>query len=204
MNDHEELIKGLLEVDLDFVMEDIMNIAEMLDKTYQDKPSNYYLKYTHLSHSDAQTLVLGDLINWLSVLAVSDGDFSIIEIEFIKRYLRLNMSNLGIIDFVQNCVKSGFLESIPLSIPLFMEDDNVRNKMNDEVGDTRRQNFTARLFLAFQALGLQFICCDGEVKDEEMDLFIAYNSVLEARMRLLDIESFSESYRQLIKDEIGL
>ena len=82
----EKMIEDLLNVDLDSVMEDIMGIANVLDSNYRDKPSNFYMKYIHLSHVELQGVILADFINWLCMLGYSDGDFSIIELEFIKRY----------------------------------------------------------------------------------------------------------------------
>ena len=40
----EKMIEDLLNVDLDSVMEDIMGIANVLDRNYRDKPSNFYCK----------------------------------------------------------------------------------------------------------------------------------------------------------------
>lgn len=204
MNEQEESLKKLLDIDLDVVMEDIMDIAQILDNTYSQKPSNYYMKYLQLSKLDTKSMLLSDLINWLSVLAISDGDFSIIEIDFIKRYLRLNMSNYEIVKFVHDCVESGFLEVLPPSIALFMEDDKEANKIKDELGDTRRQDFATRLFFAFKVIGLQFIFCDGKVHDNEIALLLSYTKDLEKKMENLNIEEFSEYYHKQIKEEIGI
>ena len=77
----EEMIERLLNVDLDLLMEDIMGIASVLDSNYRDKPSNFYMKYIHLSNIELQGLIIADFINWLCMLGYSDGDFSIVELE---------------------------------------------------------------------------------------------------------------------------
>ena len=46
----EEMIERLLNIDLDLLMEDIIDIAIVLDSNYGDKPSNFYMKYIHLSN----------------------------------------------------------------------------------------------------------------------------------------------------------
>ena len=76
----EEMIEQFLNIDLDLVMEDIMGIASVLDSNYRDKPSNFYMKYIHLSHIELQRVIIADFINWLCMLGFSDGDFSVVEL----------------------------------------------------------------------------------------------------------------------------
>ena len=159
-----------------------------------------YVQYTHLS---LENILLADLINWLCALGYSDGDFSIVEVEFIKRYLRLDISSLEIIDFAQKSIVSGFLDRLPESIALLMEDDMVMNMIAEEIEMSERQNFADRLFFVFQVLGIHFIICDGNIDEGEKRVFIGFTEQIRELMEGFDVLFFSDLYHQKLKDEIG-
>lgn len=167
----EEMIERLLNIDLDLLMEDIIDIAIVLDSNYGDKPSNFYMKYIHLSNIELQGLIIADFINWLCMLGYSDGDFSIVELEFIKRYLRLNLPLSEILEFCLGSIVTGYLDTLPASFKLFMEDDKEMNKLAHMSGSTDRQDIASRLLLAYEVMGLHFIICDGNVDENEKGVF---------------------------------
>lgn len=203
MNENE-LIESLLNVDLDSVMEDIMGIANILDHNYREKPSNYYMKYIHLSHMELQGLIIADFINWLCLLGFSDGDFSIIELEFIKRYLRLDLPINQILQFCMDSIETGYLETLPASFKLFMEDDKEMNKLARASGSSDRQDLAGRLLLAYEVIGIHFILCDGNVDENEQVIFFAQTSKIRDMMNDLDVDAMSEFYRRELKEELGV
>lgn len=200
----EKMIEDLLNVDLDSVMEDIMGIANVLDSNYRDKPSNFYMKYIHLSHVELQGVILADFINWLCMLGYSDGDFSIIELEFIKRYLRLDLPLNQILQFCLDSIETGYLDTLPASFKLFMEDDKEINKLARMSGSSDRQDIANRLLLAYEVMGIHFILCDGKVDDNEKVIFFAQTAKIRQMMDELDVDAMSEYYRRKLKEELGV
>lgn len=200
----EELIESLLNVDLDMVMDDIMGIANILDHNYMDKPSNFYMKYVHLSHIELQGLIIADFINWLCMLGYSDGDFSIIELEFIKRYLRLDLPLNRILQFCIDSIESGYLDTLPASFKLFLEDDKEINRIARMSGSSDRQDFAGRLLLAYEVMGIHFIICDGKVDENEKVIFFAQTAKIRQMMDDLDVDAMSEFYRRKLKEELGV
>lgn len=200
----EEMIERLLNIDLDLLMEDIMDIAIVLDSNYGDKPSNFYMKYIHLSNIELQGLIIADFINWLCMLGYSDGDFSIVELEFIKRYLRLNLPLSEILEFCLGSIVTGYLDTLPASFKLFMEDDKEMNKLAHMSGSTDRQDIASRLLLAYEVMGLHFIICDGNVDENEKGVFFGQTAKIRRMMDELDVDGMSEFYRRKIKDELGV
>lgn len=200
----EKMIEDLLNVDLDSVMEDIMGIANVLDSNYRDKPSNFYMKYIHLSHVELQGVILADFINWLCMLGYSDGDFSIIELEFIKRYLRLDLPLNQILQFCLDSIETGYLDTLPASFKLFMEDDKEINKLARRSGSSDRQDIANRLLLAYEVMGIHFILCDGKVDDNEKVIFFAQTAKIRQMMDELDVNAMSEYYRRKLKEELGV
>ena len=200
----EKMIEDLLNVDLDSVMEDIMGIANVLDSNYRDKPSNFYMKYIHLSHVELQGVILADFINWLCMLGYSDGDFSIIELEFIKRYLRLDLPLNQILQFCLDSIETGYLDTLPASFKLFMEDDKEINKLARRSGSSDRQDIANRLLLAYEVMGIHFILCDGKVDENEKVIFFAQTAKIRQMMDELDVNAMSEYYRRKLKEELGV
>ena len=200
----EKMIEDLLNVDLDSVMEDIMGIANVLDSNYRDKPSNFYMKYIHLSHVELQGVILADFINWLCMLGYSDGDFSIIELEFIKRYLRLDLPLNQILQFCLDSIETGYLDTLPASFKLFMEDDKEINKLARMSGSSDRQDIANRLLLAYEVMGIHFILCDGKVDENEKVIFFAQTAKIRQMMDELDVNAMSEYYRRKLKEELGV
>ena len=200
----EKLIESLLNLDLDTVMDDIMGIASVLDSNYRDKPSNYYMKYIQLSHLDLQRIIIADFINWLCMLGYSDGDFSIIELEFIKRYLRLDIPLNNLLQFCIDSIESGYLEKLPMSFMLFMEDDKEMNNIARKSGYRKEQDIASRLLLAYEVMGLHFIICDGNIDENEKVMFFGQTAKIRRMMDELDVEEMSEFYRQKLKDELGV
>lgn len=200
----KEMIERLLNIDLDLLMEDIIDIAIVLDSNYGDKPSNFYMKYIHLSNIELQGLIIADFINWLCMLGYSDGDFSIVELEFIKRYLRLNLPLSEILEFCLGSIVTGYLDTLPASFKLFMEDDKEMNKLAHMSGSTDRQDIASRLLLAYEVMGLHFIICDGNVDENEKGVFFGQTAKIRRMMDELDVDGMSEFYRRKIKDKLGV
>lgn len=198
------MIERLLNIDLDLLMEDIIDIAIVLDSNYGDKPSNFYMKYIHLSNIELQGLIIADFINWLCMLGYSDGDFSIVELEFIKRYLRLNLPLSEILEFCLGSIVTGYLDTLPASFKLFMEDDKEMNKLAHMSGSTDRQDIASRLLLAYEVMGLHFIICDGNVDENEKGVFFGQTAKIRRMMDELDVDGMSEFYRRKIKDKLGV
>lgn len=200
----EALVEKLINIDLDVVMEEIMMIAEVLDRNYMDKPSNFCMKYIHLSHLDLQKIIIGDFINWLCMLGYSDGDFSIVELEFIKVYLRIDLPLNQILQFCIDSLQNGYLETLPMSFKLFMEDDKEMNKISRLSGDSSRQDIASRLLFAYEVMGLHFIACDGKIDENEKAVFFAQTSKIRQMMDNLDVDAVSEFYRIKLKEELGV
>lgn len=55
----------------------------------------------------------------------------------------------------------------------YLEDDKEMNLIAEKLGNSKKQDFTSRLFFAYQVLGLQFIVCDGKVEDDELLMFFS-------------------------------
>lgn len=200
----DEMIESLLNVDLDMVMDDIMEIAAVLDGNFRDKPTNYYMKYLQLSDMKLQGVIIADFINWLFLLGYSDGDFSVVELEFIRRYLRLDLPFDQILEFCIGSIKSGYLESLPSSFELFMEDDHVMNGIAEKAGLPDRQDFAGRLLIAYEVMGIHFILCDNVVDENEQAVFFAQTAKIRRMMDELDVDALSEYYRIKLKEELGV
>ena len=200
----DELVESLLNVDLDMLMDDIMGIASVLDSNYRDKPSNFLMKYIQLSHMELKGIIIADFINWLCMLGFSDGDFSVIELEFIKRYLRLDIPLSDLLQFCIDSIETGYLDSLPMSFCLFMEDDKEMNNIARKSGYRKEQDIASRLLLAYEVMGLHFIICDGNIDENEKVVFFGQTAKIRRMMDELDVEAMSEVYRRKLKDELGV
>ena len=160
------------------------------------------MKYVQLSHLSLQAIIIGDFVNWLCMLGYSDGDFSIIELEFIKRYLRLDIPTGQMLQFCKGSIETGYLETLPASFKLFMEDDKEINKIVRNPSD--RQDIASRLLLAYEVMGLHFIACDGHIDENEKRVFFAQTSKIRQMMDDLNVNAMSEYYRRLLKEELGV
>ena len=200
----EELVESLLNIDLDMLMDDIMGIASVLDSNYRDKPSNFLMKYVQLSHMELKGIIIADFINWLCMLGYSDGDFSIVELEFIKRYLRLDIPLNNLLQFCIDSIETGYLDTLPMSFGLFMEDDKEMNNIARKGGYRKEQDFASRLLLAYEVMGLHFIICDGNIDENEKVVFFGQTAKIRRMMDELDVEALSEVYRRKLKEELGV
>lgn len=138
------------------------------------------------------------------MLGYSDGDFSIIELEFIKRYLRLDIPVNKMLQFCIDSIDSGYLESLPISFKLFMEDDKEMNKLARMSGSSDRQDIASRLLLAYEVMGIHFILCDGKVDENEQVIFFGQTAKIRQMMDDLDVDAMSEYYRRQLKEELGV
>lgn len=200
----DKLVESLLNVDLDMLMDDIMGIASVLDSNYRDKPSNFLMKYIQLSHMELKGIIIADFINWLCMLGFSDGDFSVIELEFIKRYLRLDIPLNDLLQFCIDSIETGYLDTLPMSFCLFMEDDKEMNNIARKSGYRKEQDIASRLLLAYEVMGIHFIICDNYVDENEKVVFFGQTAKIRQMMDEINIEALSEVYRQKLKDELGV
>ena len=109
-----------------------------------------------------------------------------------------------ILQFCLDSIETGYLDTLPASFKLFMEDDKEMNKLAHMSGSTDRQDIASRLLLAYEVMGLHFIICDGNVDENEKVVFFGQTAKIRRMMDELDVDGMSEFYRRKIKDELGV
>ena len=191
----EEYIYQMLDVDLNQVMADLMNTAIRLDRTYMGKKDNYFMKYVQSTDRTLPDILMFDLINFLSKLAVSDGQFSEVELNFMMENIPLQLSREQFIQLANTCLNE-FSEDTPESLLLFMEDDNIMSKIAERTNSPFQPDSAERFYMALNVIGVHFIACDGQIDSNEYDVFLAYINGIKEIIDNFDIEQFSQEYNQ--------
>ena len=191
----KEYIYQMLDVDLNQVMVDLMNTAIRLDRTYMAKKDNYFMKYVQSTDRTLPDILMFDLVNFLSKLAVSDGQFSEVELNFMMENIPLQLNREQFIQLANTCLNE-FSNDAPESLLLFMEDDNIMSKIAERSNSPFKPDSAERFYMALSVIGVHFIACDGQIDSNEYDVFLAYINGIREIIDNFDIEEFSKEYNQ--------
>ena len=159
-----------------------MNIAlrEAIDKLFDlcDKNSDQNDKTKTISFERNQ--LKKEITNFLSYLSSSDGIISKYEVEFIADYVGNRMTEEELRKYVDenNTYSSEFEQTVPETLKRFVEDECIHSYSLSN----------ARAFVdIFEAMGKEFIVCDGEADDNEV----------------ADLSTYLETLEKYVKNKIG-
>ena len=201
--DPQEFIYQMLEIDLDSAMADVFNTVALLDRIYMNKKENYYMKYVHLTNRTLGDILLFELVNFLSQLAVSDGVFSEVELNFMMEKIPLQITREQFINLANTCINE-FSDDVPESLLLFMEDDKVMSNISARNNNSFNPNNAEKLYLLFNIIGVHFIACDGEVDFNEYKVLQEHMNEFRNIMDNFNIEKLSNHYKKEIENEFGI
>ena len=201
--DPQEFIYQMLEIDLNAAMADVFNTVMMLDRIYMNKKENYYMKYVHMTNRTLGDILVFELVNFLSKLAVSDSEFSEVELQFMMENIPLQVNREQFIGLCNTCLNE-FSDDVPESLLLFMEDDNVIGNISARNNNSFNPNNAEKLYLLFNVIGVHFIACDGEVDFNEYKVFQECMNEFRNIMDNFNIEKLSNHYKKQIEEEFGI
>lgn len=118
-----------------------------------------------------------ELTTFLMYLSASDGSVAWQESEFIRDYLGWNLSTNEIHQFIkENQIYSTEFESeVPASMRLFVRADNAVYE-----NEGRNESLACEiLFRIYEALGKEFLACDNDVTDNEVEDLTIYLRTLQ-------------------------
>ena len=201
--DSQEFILQMLEIDLNVALLEVFNTASLLDRIYMNKKENYYMKYVHLTDRTLESILIFELVNFLSKLAVSDGVFSEVELNFMMENIPLQISREEFINLVNTCLNE-FADDVPEALLLFMEDDYVIGNISARNNNSFNPNNAEKLYLLYNVIGVHFIACDGEVDYNEYKVFQECMDEFRNIMDNFNIEKLSNHYKKEIEKEFGI
>lgn len=170
-------------------VEDVLNYARIIDNNPPDKNLKPLLNDWKSKNISVESIVLGDLFDWLCYLGLGDRYIDDIEVEFINFILGFNYTKQDIINFININLPNDYYTGRPLSFMAFHENDLFHLKTNGE-----SLNSAEVLFNIYENMGQLFIGIDGNVSQSEIDAFNLFMGNLR-----VNIDYFkSEGYNQIV------
>ena len=146
-------------------------LKQAVDKLFDicDKNSKQSKESESISFERSQ--LKKDIINFLSYLSSSDGIISSYEVDFIADYVGNRMTVEELRKYVDenNTYSSEFEQTVPPTLKRLVKDE--QEHMNSYSN--------AKAFVEiFNALGKEFVICDGEADDDEVSDLSTYTTTL--------------------------
>lgn len=176
------IIDTLLRHDLTELMESLMEYVDSIDNTYQTKFNNNLIRHWQSKNVTLKSVILTDLLDWLSCLAFSDGFIAPEEVDFINDYLNQSFACEDIIDLCKFRINREYFNHLPLSFILLYENDLIMRD-NNKWFDF---NSIEHLYNIFMIIGVHFIHCDGKASSEEWNTLNEYLEDLNCRINDFD------------------
>lgn len=129
-----------------------------------------------LNLSSEQEQLKKECINYLSYLSASDGTISKYEAEFIKEYFAQVMSAEELRAYIDtnHTYTTDFESKAPETFVRLLEQDNAAYKNKGELISSASEAYV----LVFECMGKEFLICDGDTTQEEINDFTTYTTML--------------------------
>lgn len=117
-----------------------------------------------------------ECIDFLSYLSASDGTISEYEAEFITDYFDYVISAEELRAYIDknSTYTTEFEQKVPSTLERLVEQDNDKYAEEGELSKSTSEAFIS----VFECLGREFLVCDGEADQQEVEDFTTYTSML--------------------------
>ncbi|MCI8401670.1 MAG: AAA family ATPase [Lachnospiraceae bacterium] len=132
-----------------------------------------------------------DLLQFLAYLASGDGGVCFRETLFIRDHLGFHFTpdKLTMFKYERNLESEAFANRIPTSVTYFANADvNAADKLPGV-----KTAITRTLVAAFRQMGQEFIACNNQVSEREMEDFTRYMALLDGYIKLKGIRDHGDS-----------
>ena len=122
-----------------------------------------------------------DFVRFLCYLSASDGTIAVFEADFIRDYLQMEFSPEGLKAFI---VDNGiytvkFEQTVPVSFKALVAADNAVWATSGQLSVSRGKAF----YCVLEAVGKEFLVCDGAASEDEVRDMTIYLAMLEAYLK---------------------
>lgn len=149
-------------------LNNLFDYFDYFDKN--DDSNSFFINEWKKRGLSVRLSLLSDLGNWLSFLAMGDNYIAQEEIDFINEYLNLNF-NKDQIKYLLSTLHDEFINILPSCFVLAYDLElNAEKKFGVDL--------IKMLLGVFHIIGYLFIRCDGEITEDEYNLFMTYMSNL--------------------------
>ena len=136
-----------------------------------------------------------EFVDFLSYLSASDGTISKYEAEFITQYFGYSMTAEELRAYIDknNTYTTEFEQRVPKTLEALVQRDNRLYKENGELASSLSEAYIC----IFESVGKEFIVCDGEADQQEIDDFTTYTNMLK------DYKKNNASFPNKVKSSIA-
>lgn len=133
-----------------------------------------------LTNSEAREQLKKEFIDYLSYLSASDGVISEYEAQFISEYFDYTMDAENLRSYIDenNTYTTEFEQRPTKTLVSLIDGDNVRYINNDLV-----LSDSIAYIRVFECVGKEFLVCDGEATEQEVDDFSTYIKMLDGYVK---------------------
>ena len=130
----------------------------------------------NINHSIEREKLKKECINYLSYLSASNGVISEYEAAFIQEYFDYVISAEDLRAYIDsnNTYTTEFEQKEPEMLLSFLSQDNEKYKEQGELTSSYGEAYIS----VFECLGKEFLVCDGESTQEEVNDFTTYTTML--------------------------
>ena len=117
-----------------------------------------------------------ECIKFLSYLSASDGTISEYEAEFIKDYFDYSFTAESLKKYIEenNTYTTEFEQTVPDVFQKFIDKDNIAYSQNGILSSSNSEAYIK----VFECIGKEFLVCDGEATENEVQDFSIYMKML--------------------------
>ncbi|MDO4961231.1 MAG: AAA family ATPase [Eubacteriales bacterium] len=121
-----------------------------------------------------------EMIDFLTYLSASDGTISNFESDFIKEYLGVDMTPDEISAYIteNNTFSKEFEQKVPNALAALAMADKRKIAREKSANSAEVISEALTYVRVFEAMGKEFIVCDGRAADEEVRDFTTYTTML--------------------------
>lgn len=139
-------------------------------------PSGGYPGQDRIGNSLEREQLKKECIHFLSYISASDGTISECEAEFISDYFGCRMSAEELRAYIDNnkTYTIEFEQRVPETLERLVAEDNRRYDEHKELEESSSEAYIS----VFECLGKEFIVCDGNSDDQEVEDYTTYITTL--------------------------
>lgn len=139
-------------------------------------PNGAYIEDNRMNHSLEREKLQKECIDFLSYLSASDGTISEYEAEFIQEYFDYVISAEDLRKYIDSnhTYTTEFESTVPETLMRFVKQDNDTYNSKKELEFSASEAYIE----VFECLGKEFLVCDGEATQDEINDFTTYTTML--------------------------
>lgn len=129
-----------------------------------------------VSNSIFRDMLRTECIDFLSYLSASDGTISEYEAQFIAKYFDFSVSAEELRSYIDKnkTYTTEFEQKPPKTLIRLIEEDNTKYSENGELA----ASYSEAYIKVFECMGKEFLVCDGEATEQEIEDFTTYTAML--------------------------